>query len=673
MRKSVVHKWSRIDKSDEFIQSALAEANPIVLRALLHQIGDRSVENIEVGTGPGLYGREIAIIKNPADVQLMRDRLFEHLRRNRDERVGFPPPPTARKSMYDLAQMAMGASFPEEDLDFWLEESGLQPMVREVDWASVPIEARQRLKVVIIGAGFAGIYAAIQLKRAGVPFLVFEKNAGAGGTWYENIYPGIRVDVPSQVYSYSFEPHYPWKHLFAPQSELATYINYVVDKYEIRDNIQFDTEVTGAHWDDRKHCWQIDVSTAAQTPEIVEANAIISAVGLLNRLKMPDIDGIDSFEGQTMHTSRWNWSVDLSQKRVAVIGTGSSGMQLTPDLAPLVGHLTVFQRSAGWVVTLPGYRDPLSEQSRWLWEAVPYYANWVRLFMAYGFSEYINVPGGEIDPDWSGDPLSINDANDQLRQQLLENMRAKIGHRPDLLAKCTPDYPPMAKRIVMDNGWFDALLRDNVNLQTEPIARITPKGILLKNGEEIAFDVIVFASGFRASEFLYPMQIVGREGVTLNKFWSKDGARAYLGMMMPYFPNLWCLYGPNSNPRSGNPILQAENATRYIVNCLRALVEQNLYSVEVRQDVFNDYQDRLDRALSTTIWNDKRQSSYYRNDEHGRIDVMTPWGATQYWKMTKELDLNHLVCSPLDGEANHSQLPVRRADAQGSVAEMPTL
>jgi 4-hydroxyacetophenone monooxygenase len=644
-----MRRWGRIDKDDAFIEAALAEANPMVLRVLLRQIGDNVADEVAITSQPGDNGRDIAVIKNPSDVELLRDRMSEYLRRSRDEGFEFPTPPMDdRATLHTWIEMAMGTRIPIEDLEFWVEESGLEPMMRAVDWSDVPIEDRQRFTMVIIGAGFAGLYAAIQLKRAGIPFAVLEKNAGAGGTWYENVYPGIRVDVPSQVYSYSFEPYYPWKHEYAPQQELAEYIEYVIDKYEIRSQIQFETEVAGASWDESRHVWQIELCAKDGITRQIEATGIISAVGILNRPKLPQIEGVAEFQGPTMHTARWDNAVELQGKRVAVIGTGSSGVQLTPDLAPLVDHLSVFQRSAAWVVSTPHYRDPLSEYAMWLYEAVPFYANWARLSVAYSYSEYVSIPAGQIDSEWSPDSLSVNARNEQVRQYLTNNMLGRIGHRPDLVAKCTPDYPPGAKRLVKDNGWFDALLRDNVELVTEPIDRISRNGIVLRNGNEVPFDVLVFATGFRASDFLYPMKVVGRDGLTLEEFWSKDGARAYLGMMMPHFPNLWCLYGPNSNPRSGNPILQAENATRYVMGCLKHMAQRDVSSVEVSEEDFAKYQERLDEALSTAIWNDKRQSSYYRNDTYGRIDVMTPWGATEYWKLTAKVDPDPLIFSGIE-------------------------
>ncbi len=645
--------WTRVDKDDDFIRAALAEADLMVLRVLLHQYGDPSFDQIQLGEGPGeARGMAMPAINRPEDQQLVRERIFEHLRRNRDEGVPMPAPPTDRKGLKNLIELAMSTTLPDDELDFWIEESGLKEMPREVDWGTIPVEAREQLKIVIIGAGFSGIYMAIQLKRAGIPFELIEKNPKVGGTWHENTYPGIRVDVESIVYSYSFEPYYPWKHAFAPRHELEEYIEYVVDKHGIRDHIRFNTEVTGATWDEDGHVWNIDLATAEGQTERTVANGIVTAVGLLNRPKMPDIAGIEDFKGTIMHTAKWDHSVELAGKKVASIGTGSSGLQLAPDLAPLVDHLTVFQRSAAWVQGTPNYRAALSEEAMWLRQGIPYYANWFRLRLAWTYSERSTMPAYDVAENWDGESVTISPFNKMVHDALMEYMRSKIGHRPDLMEKCTPNYPAMAKRLIRDNGWFDALLRDDVDLVTEPIDRITEKGILLKNGTELEFDIIVFASGFRASDYLYPMNIVGKGGLSLNEFWSKDGARAYYGMMMPHFPNLWAMYGPNTNPKSGNPILLVEVAARYVIGCIKALIDHDFASLDIREDVFDEYQAKLDAALANSIWYDKRQSSYYRNDKYGRVDVMTPWGVTTFWKWTGAPKLDEFVAEKAHPEVN---------------------
>ncbi|WP_082753794.1 NAD(P)/FAD-dependent oxidoreductase [Mycobacterium sp. NAZ190054] len=637
-------QWKQINASDEFIREALAQADPIVLRVILHQLGDSAADDVELVTVPGPLIGTMSMVADPSTIARLQDRMLHHLRRSRDEGFEFPGFPSSRSELHRLVEMAICAPVSDRDLDFWIEEAAIRPMQREVDWGTVPSEAREQFSVVIIGAGMSGLNVAIQLKRAGIPFVILEKNASVGGTWFANTYPGIRVDVPSRVYSYSFEFDYPWKHMFAPQSELHAFIEHVVDKYDLRGHIRFETEVRAAEWDDEDQVWVVRTTTASGSSEVLRANGLVSAVGLLDRPRMPEIEGIETFAGPKIHTANWDHSVELSGLRVASIGTGSSGLQLVPDLAPLVEHLTVFQRTPAWVVGFPGYRDPLPEHAAWLDSTVPYYANWSRLRLAYAFGDHL-APYYEIDAAWQGDGPDVSEVNAQLVARLRGYIREKLDGREDLIKKCTPEYAPLAKRLVLDNGWFDALLRDDVELVTEPIARISEKGIVLQSGEELEFDAIVFASGFRANDYLYPIEVRGRGGLPLTEFWKKDGARAYLGMMMPNFPNLWCMYGPNTNPKSGNPIQLSEVATRYVVGCIKAMIEEDLSSVEIREDVFDKFQEALDAALSQAIWSDPRQKSYYRN-EFDRIAVMSPWPALDYWRWTTEPQLNEFVVTP---------------------------
>ena len=632
----------KITETDTFIRGALEAADPMVLRVLLRQLGDESMDSIELATTPAVPLGMVSSVANPADAARIRADVFEHIRRLRDEGVEFAAPTEDRESLHHLFEMAVSDSIRDDELDFWIEESGLRPMAREIDWSSVPPADRAAFRVVVIGAGFSGILAAIRMKRAGVAFRVLEKNAEPGGTWYENTYPGVRVDVPSVVYSYSFEPDYPWKSGFAPKAELAEYINFVVDKYDLRDHMEFGVEVTSLTWDSTEQMWSITSTTSDGRTHTDRANAVICANGLFSRPAMPEIEGLESFAGPIMHTAQWDHSIELTGRRVATIGTGSSGMQLVPDLADLVGHLTVFQRTPNWVASHSTYREKLRSEAVWLTQSVPYYANWARVRLAWMFGENVAAPAIEVDPTWDDGGVTISAGNRALRERLMANMAAKIGHRPDLMAKCTPPFPPMAKRVVMDNGWFDALLRSDVDLETTTIRRVTPTGIELVDGREIEVDVIVVATGFRVNDFLHPVQITGREEMTLEELWRKDGGRAYMGMMMPYMPNLWCLYGgPNTNPKSGNPLLQSDLMLRYVSECMLELIRSKASSIEVKEEVYEDFQRLVDDRLATTVWTDARQRSYYHN-EFGRVSAQVAWGATEYSKWTRKPDLTEM-------------------------------
>jgi 4-hydroxyacetophenone monooxygenase len=355
-------------------------------------------------------------------------------------------------------------------------------------------------------------------------------------------------------------------------------------------------------------------------------------VGLFSRPKHPDISGLESFEGRVMHTAEWDESYDLTDKRVAVIGTGSSGVQVVAPLARRVGSLCVFQRAGTWLAHVPNYELRIPEAEQWLLANVPYYTNWTRILQVYAFGDQ-RTHLLDIDPEWTGDD-SVSEANARFRQSLIDYVMAKVGDRPDLVEKCIPRYPPLAKRLPKDNGWYDAVKRDHVELVVDPIEQVTPRGIRVVAGREYEFDLIVTATGFHVNRFLWPISFEGRDGITLDRAWERDGARAYLGITIPGFPNLFCMYGPNTNGKSGSPIVWGEMQARYILGCIRYLIQNRRRSLEVKQGVFERFNEYLDERLRSLIWMDPRQVSYYRN-EFGRSATNGAWLNAEYWPWTR--------------------------------------
>ncbi|HEX3947800.1 MAG TPA: NAD(P)/FAD-dependent oxidoreductase, partial [Acidimicrobiales bacterium] len=475
----------------------------------------------------------------------------------------------------------------------------------------------------------------------GIDYLVVEKNQGVGGTWYENTYPGARVDVASRSYSYSFEPSYPWEHHYALQPEITGYFDYVADKYGLAEHIRFETEVESARWLEADGLWEVRLrSTATGDVDTVVVNAIVSAVGLFNRPKEPDLEGLEDFAGHLVHTSKWDHDYDLAGKRVALIGTGASGTQLVAGIAPLVSSLSIFQRAGTWVSNLPNYTDQIHATERWLIQHFPYYVNWVRILTTYSLSDK-RLPIYDVDEDWD-DLDSVSEINHKMRTSLVDYMMGQIGDRPDLVAKCVPTYPVMAKRLPKDNGWFQALKRDNVDLVVEAIDRITETGVRTVDGVDHDVDLLVLATGFRVNDFLWPMRIEGTDGVTLEEAWQKDGARAYLGITIPGFPNLFCMYGPNSNSKSGGICMWGEFQARYLTLCMKYLIEHDRRSLSVRPEVFDEFNRTLDDRLRNAVWLDPRQVSYYRN-AFNRVATNAPWATLEYWQMTREPALEDFV------------------------------
>ena len=466
-----------------------------------------------------------------------------------------------------------------------------------------------------------------------MPFEIIEKNDDVGGTWYENAYPGCRVDNPNHMYSFSFEPNHFWPQHYSTQDVLLAYFRRMADKYGLRKHIRFETQVTEARWDADASRWQVRIRDKHGKEDILSANAVISAVGQLNQPKIPDFKGRDTFKGPAFHTARWRHDVDLTGKRVAVIGTGATAFQVIPEIAPKVKHLYVFQRSAPWLGPTPDYHKDVGDGKKWLLEHIPYYDKWYRFWLFWTLTDGI-LDGVTVDPEWKDTSKSVSPANDMLRQMLIEKIREQAPHRPDLIDKVVPDYPFGCKRSVRDNGvYITALARPNVDLITTGIREITPKGIVTDDGVEQEVDVIIYGTGFHASDFLRTYKVIGKDGVELHEKWEGD-ARAYLGMTIPGFPNLFCIYGPNTNiVVNGSIIFFSEASVRYIVNALKLLAETGSETMEVRQDVHDDFNRRVDEENKKMAWGIPEAKSWYKNP-FGRVSQNWPWRLVDYWNAT---------------------------------------
>ena len=348
---------------------------------------------------------------------------------------------------------------------------------RSLHWRKPPDPATlQGTEVVIIGAGMSGLYAGIQLQQAGIPFVILEKNEAVGGTWYENIYPGCGVDTPNHFYSYAFEPNHDWSHYFAKRDELWQYFERLADKYDLRKHIRFGTEVVEARYDEADASWRITAQDADGTRQTLSARVLVSAVGVLNRPKLPDIPGLDSFAGPAFHTAQWDRNFDWRDKRVAMIGTGASGHQVGPTIVPEVERLTIFQRSPHWVVPNPNYHEGVSAGKKWALANIPFYLRWYRFQLFWGFADGLH-DALKVDPEWPDPKHSLNALNEKHRRFMEKHMRSELRDRPDLLAKVIPDYPAYGKRILIDNQWFKMLCRPNVDLVTDVIDAIVPEGV----------------------------------------------------------------------------------------------------------------------------------------------------------------------------------------------------
>ncbi|HEY2480837.1 MAG TPA: NAD(P)/FAD-dependent oxidoreductase [Caulobacteraceae bacterium] len=616
------------------LDAALAEAHlPALLMSLIHLTGDATLLTPE--------RRPTYVFMADNKLGGYSQEVQDHLRARAKAAIkayleGAPmPPPPSPATVRRMLDWIAGADIPDHYVPFLSDELALDGRTTKIpDWSSPKLhEAASRMKVVVVGAGMSGILTGIRLKQAGIAFTIIEKNADVGGTWLENVYPGCRVDNPNHMYSYSFEPSHDFPQFYSTQPVLLDYFRRVADKYELRRHIRFETEVKEAVFDERAAMWRVTVGTRDGGRETLEANALVTAVGQLNRPRMPDIEGVDSFAGPSFHSARWRSDVDLSGKCVAVIGAGASAYQFVPEIAPKVSHLEVFQRTPPWPVPVPTYHYDVPEGKKWLLEHVPFYDKWYRFFLFWMLTDglYAMV---QADPDWKGDEGAVSAANAELRALLEQALRAQAPDHPDLLDKVIPAYPMGGKRALLDNGvWMAALRRDNVDLVTAPIARITPKGVLTKDGVEHTADVVIFGTGFQASRFLWPMRIVGHGGVDLNTVWRGD-ARAYLGMTTPGFPNLFMIYGPNTNiVVNGSIVFFSECSVRYIVGALKLMAERDADTLEVKREVHDAFNAKVDKANALMAWGAPQVTSWYKNST-GRVSQNWPFPLVDYWNAT---------------------------------------
>jgi 4-hydroxyacetophenone monooxygenase len=627
---------------DATIADATRHADPMVLRGLLHQLtGDDGVAAIRPTPQAGI---DAAKLVDPADIASLQARLAAYLRAHRDAGGAADLGPRERLPR-SLALAAGVDAVPADDLELWLEELALDPYVRGLAPVSPGVGAG--LSVLVIGAGMGGLNMAVQLAHAGIDCTVVEKNGGVGGTWFENRYPGARVDSPSRTYSHiagvDFEARYP----FCPRDENQRYFDWLTDRYDVRDRIVFDTEVTSLDWDDGAARWDV----RAQGPEgerVWRPNVVVSAVGLLSRPSIPALAGAEDFAGPAFHSSWWPDDLavgNLGGKRIGVIGTGCSGVQLIPVVAEDAGHVVVFQRTPQWLFDHPGYLAPYPPQVNWLDRNVPLYSNFMRFRAHWLASPYLSEAKRVIDPDFV-DPHACSAVNKRLREERLAFLSRKLGSRPDLLEKMIPPHPPYATRPVqVDSGhcYYDALLRDDVTLETDGIARVVPGGVRTVTGTEHELDVLVYATGFRANECLWPMAVRGRGGRRIDELWAKDGPRAYLGTMAPGFPNLFMVYGPNMNPYGGLGIVNFEEmTTRWILAAVERLVVDGGRSLEVTTDAYRRWNDELDAREERKIYRHPLARSYYVN-EHGRSATNCPFTGIEMWHRMRHLDPTALV------------------------------
>lgn len=607
----------------EFIRRALRTANPNVLRVVLYQLTrDPRLKGMRLERKPVRGGALSTYAVAPEHHEELYEKAFECL-----TKAGSVPPPPKESETRELLELFGNEPLSDEQFQFGLEELGFDQYPRDVRWEKKPKpEKLTQFHVAIVGGGISGIAAAIQLSRLGIPYTVIERQSDIGGTWHLNHYPEARVDTTNYLYQFKFEKNYPWTGLFPDRDETKKYLKHCATKYGVLENFRLNTELKSARWDESRSKWMLCVASGGNE-ELLEANVVISCSGLFSTPNLPNIPGIETFGGKMCHTANWDHSYDYVGKRIGLIGTGSSGTQLMPHLAESAKHLTVFQRTPNWISQMENYRSPVSAEMRWLFDYVPYYTNWYSYacFFPTTQMQYLQY----FDPEWQKSGGIISKSNDKLREVLTQYIVGKVGHRPDLVVNCVPTYAPLGRRLVVDNGWYDALLRDNVELVVEGIDHVEPEGIVTKDGRLHELDFLVLGAGFHVSRYLWPVSYVGRNGLTLEECWKKDGPRAYLGITVPALPNFFMFYGPNGQPRGAGFFSWAEIWARYSAKAITLLIEGDFRSLEVKQEVFDDYNLKQDAAMSRIIWEAEGAKGYYIN-EHGRQGINMPWLMHEY-------------------------------------------
>ncbi|MDT5258657.1 MAG: 4-hydroxyacetophenone monooxygenase [Mycobacterium sp.] len=621
------------------IAAALEDVSiPTLLLSLVHITGDpRFIREFKP---MGIFLNEIQGFMSEEDKARARAAALPVITEYRDR--GCPgPKPLSPGLIREMMDWVACEHVSDDYLPLVLEEMDLDGADPRRP-AALPIESTAEMPVLVVGCGESGILAGIRLKQANIPFTIVEKNPGPGGTWWENSYPGARVDVANHFYCYSFEPNNDWTHFFAEQYELQAYFTQVMHKHDLAQHVLWNTDVVAAEWSDHDGMWNVSLRSADGETGMMRVRALITAVGQLNRPHIPEFDGADTFEGPSFHSAAWDHTVDLTGKRVALIGAGASGFQIAPAIAGDVERLTVFQRTAQWMFPNAMYHDDVGDGMRWAMRHLPFYGRWYRFLVLWpGADKGLDAARG--DPAYADQDYAVSDINAAARMMFTQWITSQVGEGHELLVKVLPDYPATGKRTLQDNGsWLRTLQRDNVELVRTPIQGITARGVVTEDGANHDADVIVYATGFRHTDVLWPLNIIGRNGIDLHRMWGRR-PYAYVGIT-PGFPNLFIIYGPGTHlAHGGSLIFQSELQMRYINRCLEHLAEAHLHSLEPSAEAAVEWHQRTQAEIKNMVWSHAAvKHSYFKNAD-GEIHTVSPWRLHEYWAAVREPDWSQFL------------------------------
>ena len=613
------------------LKDGIANANiPALLMVLYQMTGEATwlQEPFAPGRSPGLDDNDSGQLPDEVQTQI-RTAAEEAI----EAWLAGRPLAIERPSNLRLAEMlsvAMTEHVPEEYGDIVAAGMGydLEPT------AEAAIAADKT--AIVIGGGVSGICAGIELGKLGIDYTLFEKNEDFGGTWFENRYPGCGVDTPSLTYTFSCRPN-DWSMYFPLRDEIEGYLLDTAREFGLYDKARFRTHVEEARWNTATDQWDVTITTPDGKRETHSADYLFSAVGILNIPKYPQIDGLDEFAGEVYHTSRWPAEADLSGKRVAVIGNGASGMQVAPAIADEVSRMTIFARSKQWAAPFPQFRKKVPEGVRYLMQVVPLYRAWLEQRLSWTFNDRVH---GTLfrDPEWEHPERAVNEINDAHRRVFTRYVEEQLQDRPELIERVLPEYPPFAKRMLLDNGWFRTIKKPHVDLIPEHLAKVDGNTLFTSSGETVEADVIILATGFQTTNVLGSYDIVGREGQLLRDHWGEDNASAYLGTLVPGFPNFFILLGPNvGSGHGGSMIRNIENQMHFAGQVVQCAEAQEASTVEVKETAYTDYSRRIDDAHDRLVWTHPGTENWYRNSQ-GRVVAITPWRNDAFWRMTRSPD-----------------------------------
>jgi len=625
------------------LEAIVNDLDPIIaLLSLIHITGDRHLLHRYGPLLEGTQDQQRSAFSDigehehkradPAIVAEIRAMLLNEMHGNPEPLLGEPDPALFR----EMLKLALGQELPEASMGPARHHGGFATDTRIRKQEVLP---PADFKVVVIGGGMHGINAAIKLKQAGFAYTVLESRHEIGGTWSINRYPGAAVDTPSVQYSYSFDPNPSWTKFYPMKDEFLEYLERVADKHRIRPNIHLNTTMQSAEWNEDRQLW---IVKAVRDGEEVtyEANAVILSVGVLSRPRWPEVQGQDKFQGPILHSAAWDETVDLTGKRVAVIGTGCSGVQLTRALSEQAAHVTTVQRQPDYIMPNPQALASVPELERLAMERIPYVTQGKRLQSLA--SQLMDMRGMmAMDHEWHEKTGGFGPMNDAMTRMSLDYLASKFPDDPEMVRKLTPPYPLFGKRPILDCGYYDALKKPHVDLIEGALAGFEEKAILLDDGTRIECDAVALATGFYL-DWYSTMHFVGRSGKTLKETFTPYPF-AYEGITVPDFPNLFITHGPNCN-LTANAAVIGEQQVHYIIEMLQTMVEEDISSVEPDVEATRAYNEWTQEKLNDTAWYRKGKAhGYYRHDESGRIVIATPRHNSTVWHAMQQPNMDHFV------------------------------